>query len=201
MSMATQGLPVRKFAIASKWKVLLSVIFGLFMVFLDSTVVNVAFQTLRREFDASLAESQWVISTYVLALGISTPLAGFLADRFGIKRVYLSGLALFVFGSLLCGIAPNLGLLIAARTLQGLGGGIALPLGAPQLFRAFPTREQGMALGFFGIAVAVAPALGLILGGWLVDQSLWRWIFFINLPIGILGVFLGSRFLIGWHTD
>src|SRR5205085_8911971 len=116
MSMATQGLPIRKFALASKWKVLLSVIFGLFMVFLDSTVVNVAFQTLRREFDASLAESQWVISTYVLALGISTPLAGFLADRFGIKRVYLAGLSIFVFGSLMCGIAPSLGLLIAART-------------------------------------------------------------------------------------
>src|SRR6476469_820860 len=201
MSMATQGIPSGKFAIASKWKVLLSVIFGLFMVFLDSTVVNVAFQTLRREFDASLAESQWVISTYVLALGISTPLAGFLADRFGIKRVYLSGLALFVFGSLLCGISPNLGLLIAARAWQGLGGGIALALGAPQLFRAFPAREQGMALGFFGIAVAVAPALGLILGGWMIDHQLWRWIFFINLPIGIVGVALGSRFLQDWRSE
>jgi EmrB/QacA subfamily drug resistance transporter len=187
--------------ITAKWKVLISVIFGLFMVFLDTTVVNVAFPTLRQQFGASLAEAQWVLSTYVLALGISTPLAGFLADRFGIKRMYLGGLALFVFGSVLCGVAPSLGLLIAARTLQGLGGGIALPLGAPQLFRAFPPEEQGAALGFFGIAVAVAPALGLILGGWLVDQSLWRWIFFINLPIGILGVFLGSRFLIGWHTD
>jgi DHA2 family multidrug resistance protein len=201
MSVANQGLLRGRFELASKWKVLLSVIFGLFMVFLDSTVVNVAFQTLRREFDASLAESQWVISTYVLALGISTPLAGFLADRFGIKRVYLGGLALFVVGSLLCGIAPNLGLLIAARTLQGLGGGIALPLGAPQLFRAFPAREQGVALGFFGIAVAVAPALGLILGGWMIDHELWRWIFFINLPIGIVGVALGSRFLQDWRSE
>ena len=87
MGMATQDLPGRKFVIASKWKVLLSVVFGLFMVFLDSTVVNVAFQTLRREFDASLAESQWVISTYVLALVIITPLAGFLDDRLVIKRV------------------------------------------------------------------------------------------------------------------
>jgi EmrB/QacA subfamily drug resistance transporter len=201
MSMATQSLPNRKFVFESKWKVLLSVIFGLFMVFLDSTVVNVAFQTLRREFDASLADSQWVISTYVLALGISTPLAGFLADRFGIKRVYLGGLSIFVLGSLLCGIAPNLGLLIAARMLQGLGGGIALPLGAPQLFRAFPAREQGMALGFFGIAVAVAPAVGLILGGWMIDHQLWRWIFFINLPIGIIGVALGSRFLQDWRSE
>jgi DHA2 family multidrug resistance protein len=115
--------------------------------------------------------------------------------------MYLGGLALFVLGSVLCGVSPNLGLLIAARTLQGLGGGVALPLGAPQLFRAFPPEEQGAALGFFGIAVAVAPALGLILGGWLVDQGLWRWIFFINLPIGVLGVFLGSRFLIGWRSD
>src|SRR5215211_2417778 len=118
LSSSTSG---GKSLLAPKWKVLISVVFGLFMIFLDTTVVNVAFPTLRREFGASLAESQWVLSVYVLALGISTPVAGYLADRFGIKRVYLSGLALFVLGSILCGLAPSLGLLIAARMLQGLG--------------------------------------------------------------------------------
>jgi DHA2 family multidrug resistance protein len=181
--------------LAYKWKVLISVIFGVFMIILDTTVINVAFQTLRREFGASLNDSQWILSVYVLALGISTPISGYLADRFGIKRIYVTGLALFVFGSVLCGIAPNLWSLVAARGLQGLGGGIAQPLGSALLFAAFPVEEQGLALGIFGISLVVAPALGPILGGWLVDQNLWRAIFFINLPIGIVGVALASRFL------
>ena len=178
-----------------KWKILISVIFGIFMVILDTTVVNVAFQTLRAEFGASLNDSQWIISVYVLSLGISTPLSGYLADRFGMKQTYLSGLTIFVIGSLLCGLAPNLPLLIAARAVQGFGGGIAIPLGAALLLRTFPVAEQGLALGVFGIAALVAPAIGPILGGFLVDQNLWRFIFFINPPIGLLGVILGSRFL------
>jgi DHA2 family multidrug resistance protein len=178
-----------------KWKVLFTVIFGIFMIILDTTVVNVAFQTLRREFGASLSASQWIISVYVLALGISTPMAGFLANRFGEKRIYLGGLSLFVLGSLLCGISPSLPVLIAARAIQGLGGGIAMPLGTALLLKAFPPKEQGTALGIFGIAALVAPALGPILGGWLSDLNLWRVIFFINPPIGLVGVLLGTRLL------
>ena len=178
-----------------KWRVLISVIFGIFMVILDTTVVNVAFQTLRRDFGATLNDAQWIISIYVLSLGISTPLSGFLADRFGYKKVYVASLSLFVVGSLLCGLAPSLWLLIVARAIQGLGGGIALPLGTAYLFNAFPPEEQGVALGIFGIALVLAPALGPILGGWLVDLDLWRVIFFINIPIGLLGVFLALRWL------
>jgi EmrB/QacA subfamily drug resistance transporter len=184
-----------------KWKVLGTVIFGIFMVILDSTVVNVAFQTLRQEFGSDINSAQWIISVYVLALGISMPLAGFLADRFGMKRVYLGGLLIFVLGSLTCGLAPNLGLLVAARALQGFGGGIALPLGVALLLNAFPASEQGMALGIFGIAAIVAPAIGPILGGWLVDHILWRMIFFINPPIGAVGVALGTRFLRERRSD
>ena len=183
-----------------KWKVLISLVFGIFMILLDSTIVNIAFPTLRLAYHASLANAQWVISIYVLALGITTPVSGFLGDRFDIKRVYLFGLALFTLGSFLCGIAPNLGLLIAARALQGIGGGIAQPLGPAQLYRAFPPKEQGSAFGLFGIALVVAPALGPILGGWLVGLNLWRAIFFVNVPIGIVGVFLGSRFLVDYKT-
>jgi EmrB/QacA subfamily drug resistance transporter len=184
-----------------KWKVLGTVIFGIFMVILDSTVVNVAFQTLRQEFGSNLNNAQWIISVYVLALGISMPLAGFLADRFGIKRIYLGGLLIFVLGSLACGLAPNLGVLVAARALQGFGGGIALPLGIALLLNAFPAAEQGMALGIFGVAAIVAPAVGPILGGWLVDQGLWRAIFFINPPIGAIGVVLGTKFLRERRSD
>ncbi len=187
--------------LAQKWKVLISVVFGIFMVILDTTVVNVAFQTLRAEYGATLNDAQWIISIYVLSLGISTPLAGFLSDRFGMKRVYLTGISIFIIGSFLCGIAPNLTFLIGARALQGFGGGIALPLGSAILLRTFPADEQGFALGVFGIALLVAPALGPILGGYLVDQNMWRAIFFINPPIGILGVFLGSRFLPAFLSD
>ncbi len=183
-----------------KWKVLISVMFGIFMVILDSTIVNIAFPTLRLEFGASLADAQWVISIYVLALGVTTPISGFLADRFHIKRMYLLGLGIFTLGSLLCGLAPSLGWLIAARAFQGFGGGIAQPLGPAQMYRAFPPKEQGTAFGIFGIALVVAPALGPILGGWLVDINLWRGIFFVNIPIGIIGVFLGSRWLVDYKT-
>jgi len=178
-----------------KWKVLGCVMFGVFMVVLDTTVVNVAFPTLRAEFRASLSEAQWIVSIYVLALGMSTPLSGYLSDRLGIKRVFLGGLSVFVFGSFLCGLAPNLGLLIVARALQGIGGGIALPLGSAQLYSAFPPSEQGKAFGYFGIVLMTAPALGPLLGGVLVDQGMWRWIFFVNVPIGVFGVWLGTRWL------
>ncbi|HUI89893.1 MAG TPA: MDR family MFS transporter [Anaerolineales bacterium] len=199
MSEATY--PVAQHGLEQKWKVLITVMFGLFMIILDSTIVNIAFPTLRREFGASLADAQWVISIYVLALGITTPLSGYLADRFGIKRVYLLGLAIFSLASFLCGFAPSLGLLVAARALQGFGGGIAQPLGPAQLYRAFPPKEQGAAFGVLGIALVVAPALGPILGGWLVDINLWRAIFFVNVPIGIIGVVLGSSFLLDFRVE
>ena len=174
---------------------LISVIFGIFMIILDSTVVNVAFQTLRRKFGGTLADSQWVLSIYVLALGITTPMSGFLGDRFGTKRIYLFGLSLFVVGSLLCGFASSLLMLVIARAIQGIGGGLAQPLGPAMLYRAWPLNQIGTALGYFGIVLTVAPALGPILGGVLVDANIWRVIFFLNVPIGIVGVFLGSRFL------
>lgn len=199
MSMETTDVN-RSRGLEQKWKILIAVMFGIFMIILDSTVVNVAFTTLRREFSATLADAQWVISIYVLSLGVTTPVSGYLADRFGIKRVYLLGLAIFATGSLLCGLAPSLGWLIAARALQGFGGGISQPLGPAQLYRAFPPKEQGTALGYFGVVLVFAPALGPILGGWLVDANLWRLIFFINIPIGIAGVILGSRFLVNYQV-
>jgi len=126
-----------------KWKVLISVVFGLFMIILDTTVVNVAFQTLRREYGATLNDAQWIISVYTLALGIVTPMSGFLADRFGPRRIYTVGLILFATSSLACGLAPSLLWLIVARALQGIGGGLAQPLGPTFIYRTFPPQEQG----------------------------------------------------------
>ncbi|HRW05955.1 MAG TPA: MFS transporter [Caldilineaceae bacterium] len=148
---------------------MISVIFGIFMVALGGTAVNVAFATLQKEFAAAVNATQWIIGVYVLALGISTPLSGFLGDRIGMKRTFLAGLSLFILGSFVCGISPILWVLIAARSLQGAGGGIGLPLGTAFLFATFPHKEQGIALGYFGVALVVAPALGPILGGYLVD--------------------------------
>lgn len=180
---------------AGKWKVLACVIFGIFMVILDTTVINVAFPTLRQEFRQPLSTAQWIVSVYVLALGTSTPIAGFLADRFGMKRMYIAGLLLFVSGSAIAGISPNIWVLIGARAIQAAGGGIAVPLGTAFLFSTFPPEEQGTALGYYGIGLLVAPAVGPILGGALVDRGWWRWIFYINVPIGIVGAVLGWKFL------
>ncbi len=181
---------------AYKWQVAASVIFGSFMVIMDATVVNVALPKLQTVFDTgNLSDVQWIISSYTLALGIVTPLSGFLADKFGIKRVYLFSLGAFTFGSLLCAIAPNLMFLIIARVLQGLGGGSVIPLGTALLFGAFPKEERGAAFGIFGISLVAAPALGPIISGLCVEYLDWRVIFLINIPIGIFGVIMGSRLL------
>jgi EmrB/QacA subfamily drug resistance transporter len=175
--------------------VLATVIFGFFMMLLDTTVINVAFPALRAEFGSSLGEAQWIISVYVLTIGITTPLAGFLANRFTSKAVYVAGLAVFALGSLLCGLSTSLYQMVAFRALQGIGTGLTMPLGVSLLLQAFPVEEHGSALGIYGIAAVVAPALGPVLGGWLVSLNLWRVIFFINPPIGLLGVLLGLRYL------
>jgi len=158
-------------------------------------VVNVALRSLQEKFTANTADVQWVISLYTLSLGITTPLSGFLGDRFGTKRIFIMGLCTFVLGSALAGLAPSLPLLIAARAVQGIGGGLALPLASAMLFTAFPPEQRGVAYGVFGIVLVFAPATGPLLGGWLVDHGQLPWIFFINLPIGITGVLIATRLL------
>jgi DHA2 family multidrug resistance protein len=183
---------------ANKWAVLVIVSFGFFMILLDTTVINVALQTLRLEFKSSLHETQWIISVYVLAMGIVMPLTGYLSRRFGSKRMYLLGLGIFALGSFLCGLSPNLTLLIIFRVVQGIGGGITSPLGIALLLQSFPVKEHGTALGYHGIAALVAPALGPILGGWLVGMNMWRVIFFLNPPIAFISILLSIQFL---HKD
>jgi DHA2 family multidrug resistance protein len=165
------------------------------MILLDTTVMNVALPTLRQEFHSSLDEAQWIISVYMLSMGIVTPLTGFLSRRFGRKRLYLIGLVVFAGGSLLCGLSPNLPLFIVFRIIQGIGGGITAPLGIALLLQSFPIKEHGTALGYHGIAALVAPALGPILGGWLVGLNLWRVIFFLNPPIALISILLSLRYL------
>ena len=184
----------------NKWKILVAVIFGTFMFILDATAVNVAIPTFQRVFGtvgkpASVDQIDGILTAYILAIGIITPLAGYLSDRFGIKRMYLLSLSMFTIGSIACSFAPTLPLLVAFRALQGFGGGMLGPLGISLLFGAFPEKERGLAFGIYGIPLVFAPASGPVLGGYFVQYLSWHYIFWINIPIGIVGVILGYFWL------
>jgi len=182
-------------AAPNKWLVLITVVFGAFVAILDNTIVNTAIPKLQAVFGADIHEISYVATGYTLASGVLVPATGFLANRFGIKRVYLSSLILFTIGSALCGLAWNTASLIFFRVLQGAGGAALFPLAFAILFQAFRPEERGRANGFFGIPVLFAPAIGPTVGGYLVQYVDWRWIFYVNVPIGIAGVILGLRVL------
>src|SRR4051794_40477254 len=171
------------------------VVLGAIMSILDVTVVNVAINTLAREFDTTLTTIQWVATGYTLALATVIPLTGWAADRFGTKRLYMVSLALFVIGSALSGLAWSAESIIAFRILQGLGGGMIMPAGMTILTRAAGPQRIGRVMSIVGIPMLLGPVLGPILGGWLVDSVSWRWIFFINLPIGLAALALALRIL------
>jgi EmrB/QacA subfamily drug resistance transporter len=192
MSSATapqEGLDRKVLAVAGV------VVLGAVMSILDTTVVNVAINTLARDFDTSLSTIQWVVTGYTLALATVIPLTGWGADRFGTKRLYMISIALFIAGSALSGLAWSAETLIAFRVLQGLGGGMLMPAGMTILTRAAGPQRVGRVMAIMGVPMLLGPILGPILGGWLVDDVSWRWIFFINLPIGIVALFLSLRIL------
>ncbi|AJY77402.1 MFS transporter [Paenibacillus beijingensis] len=174
---------------------LLAVIIGMIMVILDSTVVNVAIPTLVSDLNASLKTIQWTVTGYTLALSAVIPLAGWMTDRFGAKRIFLLTIAFFTIGSALCAIAQTPEQLIFYRVLQGLGGGMVAPIGMAMVFRLAPAEKRGAVMGMLGVPMLLAPALGPILSGWLVEYASWHWIFLINLPIGIVALLVGIRFL------
>jgi EmrB/QacA subfamily drug resistance transporter len=178
-----------------KWIVAIVVIFGIFMSILDSTIVNIAIPRLQGAFGADLNSVQWVLTAYILAEGVATPLTGFFSDRIGIKRLYLLALAVFTVGSALCGLAWSLPVLIFFRILQGAGGAFLFPLSITLLYREFPLNERGMAMGVLGVPVLLAPAFGPTVGGYLVTFADWQSIFYINVPIGIVGIIMGVIFL------
>ncbi len=178
-----------------RWWVLITVVFGAFASILDSTIVNTALPRIQRDFGADLHLASYVATAYILAAGVLVPATGFLANRFGIKRIYIASLVVFTFGSALCGLAPNIDLLIAFRVLQGAGGAALFPLSFALLFSVFTGRDRGRANGIFGIPVMVAPALGPSLGGYLTQYVDWRWVFYVNLPVGVVGVIMAARVL------
>lgn len=164
------------------------VVLGAIMSILDITVVSVALQTFQQEFDATAADVAWTMTGYTLALAAVIPLTGWAADRFGTKRLYLLAVLLFTAGSVLCALADSLGVLVGFRVLQGLGGGMLMPLGMTILTRAAGPERVGRVMAIMGIPMLLGPIFGPILGGWLIDTASWHWIFLINLPIGIIAI-------------
>jgi EmrB/QacA subfamily drug resistance transporter len=163
---------------------------GVFMALLDSSIVNVAVSTIMTVFGSDPSSVQWVSTAYMLALGVAMPLSGWLGDKFGYKMLYIVSLAVFVMGSLFCSISWSLNSLIFARVLQAFGGGMVQPTVMAMLYKLVPRKQIGSAMGIFGVAAFVAPALGPTIGGYLVEYVDWRWIFTINLPIGVVGIVL-----------
>jgi DHA2 family multidrug resistance protein len=178
-----------------RWWVLGVAVMGSFMSILDSTVVNIALPKLMAVFSTDVHGAQWVLTSYLLALAVVIPLTGYLDERYGGKRVYMITITLFTLASALCGIAWSLTTLIAFRVIQGLGGGLIQPLGMSLLLKEFRPEERGSALGIYGIPLMLGPAIGPTLGGYLVQYVDWRFIFYINVPIGILAVIAASRVL------
>jgi len=177
------------------WSILVVIIIGTFMAILDGSIVNVALPKMMVIFSASTEDIQWILTAYMLTLGVIMPLSGYLGDTFGYKRTYITALALFIIGSVLCGMSLGVNTMIVARIIQALGGGIMQPLGMAIIYMSFPRSKIGMVLGFWGIAAMAAPAVGPTLGGYLVEFANWRLIFYINLPIGLINLFLAGMIL------
>jgi EmrB/QacA subfamily drug resistance transporter len=173
------------------------VVLGSFMSILDTTIVNVAINTLSKDFNTSLATIQWVSTGYMLALATVIPLTGWAADRFGTKRLYMISIGLFLAGSALSGLAWSAHSLIAFRVLQGLGGGMIMPAGMTILSQAAGPQRVGRVMGVVGVPMLMGPIIGPILGGWLVDDISWRWIFYVNIPIGAIALAAAARLLPG----
>ena len=175
-----------------KWVVATVFVFGTFMDLLDTTSVQVAIPTLAREFDATVSQIEWVILGYMCSLAVFIPASGWLGDRFGTKRMFLVAVLMFTAASALCGEATTLSQLTAFRILQGVGGGLMIPVGTTMLFRAFPPIERARASTVLMIPTVLGPALGPVLGGWFTTNYSWRWIFHVNVPIGIVTFALGA---------
>src|SRR3954447_6899082 len=177
------------------WQALVVIVLGSFMVILDTTIVNVALPRIIQVFQTDVNEGQLILTGYMLALAVVMPATGYLSDTFGAKRTYLVTIALFTVGSALCGLAPNVEGLILFRVIQGLGGGMVMPLGLSMLFQVAPPGQRGTLMGIFGLPLLVAPVIGPTLGGYLVEYVDWRPIFTLNIPVGILALLAGTFIL------
>ncbi len=177
------------------WIVAVAVMFATFMEVLDTTVVNVSLPHIAGSLSATIEESTWALTSYLVANAIVLPLTGWLATYFGRKRLLMASVTGFTLASFLCGLAPNLGTLVFFRVIQGATGGAMQPLSQAVLLEAFPPHERGKAMGFWGLGIVTAPILGPVIGGWLTDAYSWRWVFYINVPVGIVSLVMTQLFI------
>ena len=177
------------------WLTGMSVLAGTFMVILDSTVVNVALPYIAGNLSSTIDEATWVLTMYLAANAIIIPVTGWLANYFGRKRLIMLAVAGFTLASIFCGFAVSLTTLILFRVIQGLCGGVMQPLSQAVMLESFPPHERGQAMALWSLGIVVAPILGPVLGGWLTDDYSWRWIFYVNIPIGIVAMVLIRRFV------
>ncbi|HEY6467531.1 MAG TPA: DHA2 family efflux MFS transporter permease subunit [Candidatus Acidoferrales bacterium] len=175
------------------WVIAFTVTLATFMEVLDTSIANIALPHIAGSFGASTNESTWVLTSYLVSNAIVLPISAWLATRFGRKRFYMACVALFAASSFMCGLAPTLGILVLFRILQGAGGGGLQPSEQAILSDTFPPEKRGLAFSMYGMAVVVAPAIGPTIGGWLTDNYSWRWIFYINVPVSIISLYLTSR--------
>ncbi len=178
---------------ANPWVIAITVTLATFMEALDTSIVNVAMGHVAGTLSASRDEATWVLTSYLVANAVVLPISGWIANRIGRKRFYMSCVFLFTLTSLLCGLAPSLGMLVFFRCLQGAAGGGLQPSEQAILADTFPPQKRSMAFAVYGMAVVMAPALGPTIGGWIVDNASWRWLFFLNVPVGILSLILTQR--------
>jgi DHA2 family multidrug resistance protein len=177
------------------WMIAVSVMIATFMTVLDSSVANVALPHIAGNLSASTDESTWVLTSYLVSNAIMLPATAWITRRIGRKRLLMISIVVFTGASLLCGIAINMPMLIVARILQGAGGGGMQPLAQSILLESFPPQQQGTAMAVYGVGIVVAPVVGPTLGGWITDSYSWRWIFYINLPMGLLALFMANMFI------
>src|SRR6476620_9610166 len=177
------------------WLIAIAVMSSTFMEVLDTTVVNVSLPHIAGNLSASVDEATWTLTSYLVANAIVLPLTGWLAGRFGRKRLLLGAVVGFTTASFFCGLAPSLGFLIFFRIVQGACGGGLQPLSQAILLESFPAEKRGQAMAFWALGIVVAPMLGPVVGGWLTDNYSWRWVFYINVPIGVLAILLTQAFV------
>src|SRR5881227_38262 len=171
-----------------KWWTLVAVAIGLFMIMLDNTVVNVALPSIRADLGISISELEWIVNAYALTFGVLLLTGGKLADMLGRRTIFIAGLVVFTGASLWCGLAGSAGSLIAARTVQGAGAALMNPATLSIITATFPPRQRGTAIGIWAGVSALALAIGPLVGGVLTERISWSWIFFINVPIGVIGI-------------
>ena len=179
----------------NKWVVAGTVLIGTIMAVLDSSVVNVALPDMSGTLGATIEEITWVVTGYILAQVIFMPITALLSSRFGRKNFYVASVVLFTVASMACGLARSMPVMILFRAIQGAGGGVMITVSQAILRESFPPEEQGTAMGLFGVGTVLAPAIGPTLGGWLTDQYSWPWVFYVNVPIGVVAVLLVMRFV------